>query len=170
MSDFIYNQNDIPKDQWRYGLRSSAATGCGWIATYNALLLMGIRVDPKEIIRYYEKRFPLWNGTLGTFLTNPVGYFRRKGFPVNVCIRKQLFDKTAQEHDACILFFCWRKSCRFGAHYTALYYKKGQFHGFNTFQNSIGEDSLGSSLSGFIGEHRYFFPVLFGIGKKPYTE
>ena len=29
MDDLIYNQTKIPKDQWRYGLRSSAATGCG---------------------------------------------------------------------------------------------------------------------------------------------
>ena len=41
MVDLIYNQKKIPKDQWRYGFRSSAATGCGWIATYNALQLMG---------------------------------------------------------------------------------------------------------------------------------
>ena len=39
MNDLIYNQNDIPKDTWRYGFRPSSATGCGWIATYNALRL-----------------------------------------------------------------------------------------------------------------------------------
>ena len=41
--ELIYNQNDIPKGQYRYGLRSSASVGCGWIATYNALTLMGYR-------------------------------------------------------------------------------------------------------------------------------
>ena len=29
--DLIYNQRQIPAEQWRYGLRSSAAVGCGWI-------------------------------------------------------------------------------------------------------------------------------------------
>ena len=39
--DLIYNQNHIPREQYRYGLRASAAVGCGWLATYNALTLMG---------------------------------------------------------------------------------------------------------------------------------
>ena len=49
--DLIYCQRDIPKKQWRYGFRSSAATGCGWIATYNALQLMGYRAEPEKLIR-----------------------------------------------------------------------------------------------------------------------
>ena len=53
MDDLIYNQTKIPKEQWRYGLRTSAATGCGWIATYNALRLMGYAAEPEELIRYY---------------------------------------------------------------------------------------------------------------------
>ena len=60
--DLIYNQTKIPKKQWRYGLRSSAATGCGWIATYNALRLMNYRAQPKDLIRYYERQFPIVHG------------------------------------------------------------------------------------------------------------
>ena len=41
MGELILNQTQIPKEQWRYGLRSSAKTGCGWIALYNALILLG---------------------------------------------------------------------------------------------------------------------------------
>lgn len=40
--DLIYNQRKIPKDQWRYGFRTSADTGCGWIATYNACIFWAI--------------------------------------------------------------------------------------------------------------------------------
>ena len=50
MDDLIYNQHKIPKEKWRYGFRSSAATGCGWIATYNALRLMGYRATPEDLI------------------------------------------------------------------------------------------------------------------------
>lgn len=32
MSGLIYNQSQIPRGKRRYGLRSSAATGCGWNA------------------------------------------------------------------------------------------------------------------------------------------
>ena len=62
MKDMIYNQTKIPKDQWRYGLRSSAATGCGWIATYNALRLMGYYSKPENLIRYYDRQLPLIQG------------------------------------------------------------------------------------------------------------
>ena len=64
--DLIYNQRQIPKDKWRYGLRSSAATGCGWIATWNALRLMGRKTDIDELIRYYEWQLPLIHGNAGT--------------------------------------------------------------------------------------------------------
>ena len=40
--NLIYCQRDIPKNELRYGLWSSAATGCGWIAVYNILTLYGI--------------------------------------------------------------------------------------------------------------------------------
>ena len=51
MKDLIYCQHDIPKDELRYGFRTSAATGCGWIAPYNALRILGKRADKLELIR-----------------------------------------------------------------------------------------------------------------------
>ena len=33
MNDFIYNQRDIPRERYRYGLRASADVSCGWVAT-----------------------------------------------------------------------------------------------------------------------------------------
>ena len=80
MNDFIYCQRDIPKDQWRYGLRSSAATGCGWIACYNALKLMGYKAKPERLIKYFEKQLPLLNGNTGTFVLGPAMFFRKFGF------------------------------------------------------------------------------------------
>ena len=44
----IINQCKIPKKKWRYGFRPSAATGCGWIATYNAMQLLGYDVQPRK--------------------------------------------------------------------------------------------------------------------------
>ena len=66
MDDMIYNQKKIPKEQWRYGFRSSAATGCGWIAVYNALRLMNYRAEPEALIRYFEWQLPLIHGNAGT--------------------------------------------------------------------------------------------------------
>ena len=53
MNDLIYNQNLIPKDQYRYGFRASKDTGCGWVAVHNALCLLGKKTNIEELIRYF---------------------------------------------------------------------------------------------------------------------
>ena len=163
MKDFIYNQKKIPKDQWRYGLRSSAATGCGWIAAYNALKLMGYHADPEKLIRYYQRHVPGLNGTLGTFVLTPVRLFQKLGFEVTVTGRRAQFDALAKSSDACILFYHWTNLPKLGAHFTALQYRDGQFVGYNTYKTSAGPDRYGDSLEGFLRKRHYFGTVLIGL-------
>lgn len=170
MHDLIYNQRDIPKEQWRYGLRSSAATGCGWIATYNALRLLHYRVNPEELISYYEHQLPLIHGNAGTSFWGPAVCFRQWGFPVEVCLNRERFDLAARESDVCILFYRWRKGCKLGAHFVAVQYGEGKFTGYNTFKNSIGPDNWGESVDGFLKKHRFFGAVLIGIKDKRKNE
>jgi len=170
MEDFIYNQNDIPKAQWRYGLRSSAATGCGWIATYNALRLLGYRAKPEELIRYYEWQLPLVHGNAGTMLFGPAIRFRQWGFPVKMSCRRGEFDRLAREADACILFYRWRKKWKLGAHFTALHHTPQGFVGYNTYRSSKGPDPYGPSVEAFLKEKGYFGAVLIAIrDKRPGT-
>ena len=84
MKELIYNQNHIPREKWRYGLRSSAATGCGWIATYNALRLMGYKASPEKLIRYFERQLPLIHGNAGTSILGPALFFSAAGLPGGV--------------------------------------------------------------------------------------
>ena len=114
MNDLIYNQTKVPKDQWRYGLRTSAATGCGWIAAYNALRLMGYHAEPEKLIRYYQRHVPGLNGTLGTFVLTPVRLFQKLGFEVTVTGRRAQFDALAKSSDACILFYHWANLPKLG--------------------------------------------------------
>jgi len=165
MNDLIYNQRDIPKDKWRYGLRSSAATGCGWIATYNALRLLGYKVDPEKLITYYESCFPIINGNFGTFISSPVRFFKSKGFKVRTCAKLQSFDEIARESDVCIMFFFWHSKRRFGAHYVTVQYSNGKFYGYNTFSDSDSADNYGESLEKFVRRRKYFMPMLIGIRK-----
>lgn len=163
MNDLIYNQRKIPRAQWRYGLRASAATGCGWIATYNALRLMGYRAEPEALIRFYERQLPLIHGNAGTSILAPALFFRKKGFRVATTSVWEALDERAMESDVCILFYYWRKKYRFGAHFVTVQYRDGQFYGYNTFRDSEGPDPCGRSLASFLKKHHYFGPVLIGI-------
>ena len=166
MVDLIYNQKKIPKDQWRYGFRSSAATGCGWIATYNALQLMGYSINIEKLIRSYEWQFPLVHGNAGTSLWGPALRFHQWGFPVKMTIQRKDFDRVAKESDVCILFYRWRKKWKLGAHFVALHHTDRGFVGYNTFTTSTGPDLYGDSLEEFLKKQGYFGAVLIGIRNK----
>ena len=163
MKDLIYCQRQIPKHQWRYGFRSSAAVGCGWIATYNLLRLMGYTVDIPKLIRYYERQLPLIHGNAGTQFWGPAVYFRKWGFPVTLSCFPHNYDRIVRESDGCILFYHWREKWKFGAHFVALQCRDGKITGYNTYRNSTGPDAYGESLEAFLRRKKYFGTVLIGI-------
>ena len=166
MEGLIYNQRDIPKEQWRYGFRTSAATGCGWIATYNALRLMNYKVTPESLIYFYEWQVPFVHGNLGTLALGPAQFFKQHGFRVRTCSQASEFDNLARESDVCLLFYYWRKGAKFGAHFVAVQHQDGQFIGYNTYKNSTGPDRYGPSLEAFLKRQKYFAPVLIAITDK----
>ena len=166
MPDLIYCQKDIPKEQWRYGLRTSAATGCGWIATYNALRLMGYRADPERLIKKYEWMLPIVHGNAGTAILAPALMFRRWGFPVRIISDPGKYDRAAKESDAVIVFYYWRKKWKLGAHFVTVHHKDGRFVGYNTYSNSKDPDDWTESIAGFLKKRKYFGTVLICIKDK----
>lgn len=163
MEDLIFCQRDIPKEQWRYGLRSSAATGCGWIATYNALRLMGKEAKPEELIRFYQRQLPLIHGNMGTTILAPAMYFKKQGYRVDWTACGDRFDEMARKSHVCILFYRWHKKWKLGAHFVALQATQTGFVGYNTYNNSKGPDRYGQSLEKFLKDKKYFGAVLIGI-------
>lgn len=166
MNQLIYNQKKIPKSKWRYGFRSSAATGCGWIAVHNALVLMGYQVYPERLIRYFTWQFPLINGNFGTLIPGPILYLKKRGFGVKVSLKRKKFDELAKNSDVCILFYRWRNKWRYGAHFTTVQHQDGKFVGYNTYSNSTGPDEYGESIAKFLKKRKYFGAVLIGIRNK----
>ena len=120
MNDLICNQRKIPKQQWRYGFRTSAATGCGWIATYNALRLMNYYAKPEDLIRYYERQLPLVHGNAGTSIPGPAVFFIQQGFDVKMSAKRAEFDQLVKDSDVCILFYRWRRRWKLGAHFVTV--------------------------------------------------
>lgn len=166
MDDLIYNQRKIPKRQWRYGFRSSAATGCGWIAVYNALRLMNYRAEPEQLIRYFQRQLPLIHGNAGTTIPGPALFFLQKGFPVKMTARRRHFDELVRVSDVAILFYRWRRGWKFGAHFVTVRWDGQKFIGYNTFRTSEGPDVYGDSLEAFLKKQKYFTPVLTVIRDK----
>lgn len=167
MDEFIYNQRRIPKDKWRYGLRTSAATGCGWIASHNVLRLFGLPSEPEALIREYALQIPLLHGLAGTSLFGVYRFFQKRGFPLQLVFRRKNFDAAVKDADAAILFYRWRKKWKLGAHFVALHHTRKGFIGYNTYSNSVGPDMYGPSLQGFLKKRKYFGPVLMTI-QNPY--
>ena len=166
MKELIYCQQDVPKDQWRYGFRTSAATGCGWIATHNALHLLGEESQPEELIRFFEHQLPLIHGNLGTTILAPAFFFKKKGYLVDWTARNDRFDQMAKKCDVCVLYYRWHKRWKLGAHFVALHHTENGFVGYNTYTNSKGPDHYGESLEKFLKDRKYFGAVLIGIRRK----
>lgn len=166
MKELIYNQRRIPAQALRYGLRPSSQVGCGWIAIYNALVLLGCQVDPQALIRRCESQLPLIHGNLGTTLWAPAQILKSLGFPTTLEFRRERFDQAAREAPVSILFYRWRKGPRIGAHFVALHCQKGVFTGYNTYTNSTGPDVYGPSLEAFLKEKGYFGAVLTTVGPR----
>ena len=169
MEGLIYNQRHIPKGRHRYGFRASADVGCGWVATYNALRLMGYKTDIDGLIRYYEWQLPLIHGNAGTSFWSPAVCFRNWGFPLEIILDRRRFDEATKHADVCVLFYRWRRKAKLGAHFVALRHTGEGFTGYNTYRNSTGPDAYGESLDGFLKQKRYFGCILICIHDKRNT-
>ncbi|MBQ4051528.1 MAG: hypothetical protein IJD13_07845 [Oscillospiraceae bacterium] len=166
MREFIHCQRDIPREKWRYGTRSSAAAGCGWIAVYNALILLGIDPDPEELIRFFLRRLPLIHGTFGTSPLAPAAWFKKKGFAVSHTCRRKKTDLLAKSSDVTLLYYWWRDGWQFGAHFITVRFDGENFIGYNVYANSKEPSVLGPSLESFLKKGKRFFPVAIGVNRK----
>ena len=167
MQELIYNQAQIPKDQWRYGLRSSASTGCGWIAVNNALVLMGQDVDIPHLIRSCQRQAPLIHGNAGTLFFGPGLLLKQWGFPTAMCNHPRQYDELLKEWGVGILFYYWREGLKIGSHFVAVQYSDQGFWGYNTYRNSTGPDYYGPSLQTYLKKQGFFATVLTLVRTPP---
>ena len=162
----IDNQTRIPAQQWRYGLRASAKTGCGWIAVYNALIALGESPLPETIIEALEHQLPLIHGTFGTNVLGPALLLKKWGYDVTLCSDLNKFDSLCRQSDVGILFYYWRKKFRVGAHFVALKATPQGFRGYNTYTTSQGPDDYGESLADYLRRQRNFGCVLTCVRRR----
>lgn len=118
----IINQSKL--ETIPYGKYTSDYNGCGWIATYNAMKMLGKKVEEKEIIQYLNK-YNVLDGKLGT---NPFGikkYFEEQ----NLDFRSSFLSKKlqAKKDSVGILLYTDGKI----AHYVAFKRENRKFHFYN---------------------------------------
>lgn len=163
--ELITNQRKIPREKWRYGLRSSAATGCGWIACYNALLLLKRPEPPERVLGWLSRRRPLVNGLCGTTFGSMLAFCKNRGLAVSVGCKKKQLDRLVRENEVSILFYFWRRGWRIGAHYVTLVPEGDGLVGYNVYRNVTGPVSLGESLIPFLKSFHGGFPVIIALRK-----
>lgn len=164
MTEYIYNQNDLPKGL-HYGFRESRATGCGWIAVFNALVHMGYRVNVPVLMRKLERQVPLVHGNFGTLAFAPWFFFRSQGFGAEISARVSDFDAIVARSDCALLFYYWKSGKRIGSHFIALHKDSCGITAYNVYSNSNGPDYLGQSLTAWIQKNHHFACVLTGVKK-----
>ncbi len=107
-----------------YGKYTSDYNGCGWIATYNAMKMLGEKVDEQEIIEYLNK-YNILDGKLGTNSFGIKKYFEEQ----NVEFKSVFLSKRLQtkKNAVGILLYTDGKS----AHYVAFQRENSKFHFYN---------------------------------------
>ena len=159
VTGYIYNQNTGIASQYWFGFFRSSHNGCGWIATYNALIMLGNPQEPYKIISYYEKWGALVYGAAGILPTAVASYFRSRGYTVTVSTNTSKFDKQAKSNTANVLFY-WHSN---GAHNIAVHWNGKQFIGYNVYSNSSGPVKLGTSIASFLSRNNYTGAMLTSI-------
>jgi len=98
--------------------------GCGWIATYNALIILGKPVHPAEIVRSFETNVGIvLGGVFGTYPNAIVDYLNYMGFNVTHTLFPQLtmnIDEVIKSSKVSILAYAHTSA----AHYIAIEYRE----------------------------------------------
>lgn len=141
----VNGQGLCPVKDMRYGVVDIARAGCGVIAVYNALLLLGNPHRFYEAVAWGDRKAAAAFGLLGTFPPEERRLFQRLGYAVTSVRGAKSLDRCAQGADVC-LFTYWnqRGSIRRGIHTVCLQYRSGAIDVYNLSNVSAGVSRVSS--------------------------
>ncbi|MBD5085167.1 MAG: hypothetical protein HDT33_09010 [Clostridiales bacterium] len=146
LSGPINGQGLSPVKDMRYGIVDIARAGCGVIAVYNALLLLGNPHRFPDVVAWGDQTAAAAFGLLGTLPWKAKHLFQRLGYTVTTVTDEALFDRYAQDADVCLFTFWNQKgSIRQGMHTVCLQYRSGAIDVYN-LSNSHARVSRKSTL------------------------
>jgi hypothetical protein len=149
----IDNQNQRPASRVRMGATEGSNegwyNGCGWIASYNALILLGNPRHPADIVRHFETNGGMvLGGMFGTYPRAIERLFRALGYDVSHVLFPQLstdLDNAIKSSGVGILAYAHTRA----AHYIAIEYRAedGRFIVYN--------DGFARARSAYLGYESY---------------
>ena len=137
LSSMIDDQNQNPASLVKMGVTDGRNegwyNGCGWVAAYNALILLQNPQHPADIVKHYETGSgTVLGGVLGTYPHAIEGYFNDLGYNVGHVLFPQLtmdIDNAIKAADVAILAYAHTSA----AHYITIEFREedGMFVVYN---------------------------------------
>ena len=153
----IDNQHQNPANQVRMGMREGLNegwyNGCGWVAAYNAMLILGTPEHPAEIVKHFEESGGIaFGGVFGTYPNAIEEYIRSHGYRVSHTLFPQLslnIDEVIKNSKVSILAYLHTNA----AHYVTIEYKEevDKFIVYNDSFARARSESLGHQSYSEIG-------------------
>lgn len=159
ITGLINDQNTPPVSEIKMGYLKGGNNGCGWIATYNAMYLLGEPQKPADIVKYYE----MAGGTVmnGLFGTNSIAlnqYFIDMGLKTKYMSQPLNLDKVIADAGVAVLEYADLPYM----HYVAVYYENGIYTVYNSGDNR-GKAVEAASIDKWIAEKEYMPLVLVTV-------
>ena len=128
MRSLIDYQNRSPASDIRMGTSENRNegwyNGCGWVAAYNALIILDNPQHPAEIVRYYESTGgTVFGGVFGTYPHAIEGYLQGLGYNVEHALFPRVsadIDEAIRTARVGILAYAHTR----GAHYATVMYRE----------------------------------------------
>jgi len=153
MRTLIDNQNQSPANRVRMGMRDGLNegwyNGCGWVAVYNALIILENPKHPADIVKFFEESGGIaFGGVFGTYPNSIEEYLRSFGYRVNHTLFPQVstnIDDVIKNSNVSILAYLHTGA----AHYITVVYNED----INKF--IIYNDSFARNMSANLGYQNY---------------
>ena len=150
----IDDQDEEPYGSMPLGNSTIGAMGCGIVATYNALLLMGDYTSFYDVWTYFTSS-PLKlakGGKGGISVFTVASYFTDHGYEIVIAIGEWAINELSAEADACILLYQYSNG-KFG---TKEYRRGGHFVAYAPYGDGyMGYNVSGGGMADFISPYAY---------------
>ncbi len=155
---YIFDQNDLSR--FKFGVSTLDYNGCGVVATFNSLLVLGKYIDLYKIIYWYEARSgALAGGALGLNPAYIPLFFKSYGYSVK--LYSTLRDANIKSSTVSILLYVTPGN---KMHYVTAKWSNNKFYIYNEkFPWNDSSRYWVDSVRGYFGYRCYVFAGMFAI-------